>query len=283
MDEDRFEEPETDERKSVLGIALGIVAVVAIGAAILYFAVLKKPKAAPAETAPAVEKVEVPAATNPAAGALAEGEAMKLPAVGLDESDPVVREYGAGLSTGALFPQWLQSKDLVRKFVVIVDNIAEGQSPRTHVDFFAPQGKFKVTNTKQGTFIDEASYARYDKAAEVVTSLDPNLAARFYRGLKPLIQDAYKELGYPDANFDDTLVRAMRELLAVPVVEGRVQVEKNILSFEMTDKKLEEMSAAQKHLFRMGPKSVAAVQAKIREFAAALGVPESKLAGLGVK
>jgi hypothetical protein len=37
------------------------------------------------------------------------------------------------------------------------------------------------------------------------------------------------------------------------------------------------LSQAQKQLFRMGPKGVRAVQGKVRELAAALGVPESRL------
>ena len=45
----------------------------------------------------------------------------------------------------------------------------------------------------------------------------------------------------------------------------------------MTDETLEGLSAAQKQLLRLGPKGVGAVQGKIRELAAALGIDGSRL------
>jgi hypothetical protein len=45
----------------------------------------------------------------------------------------------------------------------------------------------------------------------------------------------------------------------------------------MTDPALEGLSPAQKQLLRLGPKGVQAAHDKIRELAAALGLPPSKL------
>jgi hypothetical protein len=69
----------------------------------------------------------------------------------------------------------------------------------------------------------------------------------------------------------------MAELLETPVVERPVKVEKKILSYTMADESLEGLSQAQKQLLRMGPKNVRLIQGKIRELAAALGIPEDKL------
>jgi hypothetical protein len=264
-----------NEQKKVLAIAIGIFVLIAIVGTLLYFTVLKKPSPAPAEAAPPAESLTPPAAESaPAAG----GEtAVALPPVSLDQSDPVLRDYAGALSPNGLFAKWLQSKNLVRTFVVIVDNIANGQSPKANVDFFSPEGKFKVVFKPGGTFIDETSYARYDPVAEVVSSVDPSAAAGLYRGAKPLIQEAYRDLGYPKADFNDTLLKAMQELLETPVVEGPILVESKVLSFAMADESLENLSPAQKQLLRMGPKNVRAIQAKIREIAAALGFPASRL------
>jgi len=91
------------------------------------------------------------------------------------------------------------------------------------------------------------------------------------------IKEAYDELGYPGVDFDETLVRAMGELLETPVVEGPIKLEQKVLSFSMTDPALEGLSPAQKNLLRLGPRGVRAAHDKIKELAAALGVPASRL------
>lgn len=263
-----------DEPRKVLGLGVAIILVLAAAATVVWLVFLKKP-APPAEPqAPAVEEAAVPAveADAPAAGAL-----LAFPSVPLDGSDAAVREFAAALSSNPEFGRWLLTKDLVRKFVVIADNVANGLSPKPHIDFFAPRGSFRVAQTRQGTVLDESSYGRYDTVAAVAASLDAVAAARLYRAVKPLCQEAYRELGYPGVDFDDTLVRAMAELLGTPVVEGRIALEPKVLSYAMVDERLEGLSAAQKQLLRMGPKSVLVVQSKIREIAAALGVPETRL------
>lgn len=270
-----MDETHIDEQKKVLKLGLVILLVLAAVVAVLYFTVLKKPAPAPA-AAKATEETAKPPATGTAT-AVEGSEPLVLPAVGLDQSDPVVREYAKAISSSLRFGQWLGSKELVRKFVAAVDNVANGQSPKPQVDFWAPDGQFKVVNKPAGTFIDESKYSRYDPVAEVFASLDARAAVRFYRGLRPLIQEAYRDLGYPDTDFSDTLVKAMAELLETPVVEGPVKVEKKILSYVMADESLEGLSQAQKLLLRMGPKNVRLIQGKIRELAAALGVPEDKL------
>jgi hypothetical protein len=270
-----MEEQEKDDQKKVLKLGLGIFFVVVVVAAVFYFAVFKKPSGPPVAAKAAGEAVNPP--SSEAASVPTGKEPLLLPAVGLDESDPVVREHARALSSSPRFGQWLESKELVRKFVVAVDNIANGLSPKPHIDFWGPAGAFKVVERASGTFIDESEYARYDPVAEVFLSLNTEAAVRFYRSLKTLIGEAYRDLGYPDTDFSDILVNAMGELLATPVVEGPIRLEKKVLSYAMVDETLEGLSQAQKQLLRMGPKNVRLIQAKIRELAAALGVSESRL------
>lgn len=269
MDEER-----TDDQKKVWKLAvLILVALVAVGAAV-YLVMYRKPVAAP-EAAKTEEAAKPPAAES--AAAPADLSPLAIPAVALDQSDAVVREFARAVSADARFGQWIQTKELVRKFVVAVDNVANGVSPKPHVDFFSPQGAFKVVSDPGGAFVDESGYARYDPVADVFVSLDTPAAVRLYRGLKPLIREAYRDLGYPDTDFEDTLVKAMAELLGTPVVKGRIRLEKNVVSYAMADANLEGLSLAQKQLLRMGPRNVERIQKKIMELAAALGIPELRL------
>jgi hypothetical protein len=45
----------------------------------------------------------------------------------------------------------------------------------------------------------------------------------------------------------------------------------------MADERLESLSPAQKQLFRMGPRNVKIIQAKLRDIALYLGIPQNKL------
>jgi hypothetical protein len=278
MDDLRFEDERTEapaaEPRRVWGLALAILAIIAAVAALYYFVFMKKPEP-PAEPAAAIETVapaEAPEA--PAAPGL---EPLAFPPVPLNASDDAVREFAAALSVDPTFAKWLLTKDLIRRFVVSVDNVANGLSPKPHIDFFTPQGAFRVTRTTEGTSVDRASYARYDPVVRIALSLDAKAAARLYRALDPLLQEAYNELGYPGVDFDDTLVRAMSELLETPVVEGTVRLEQKVLSYAMTDPVLEALSPAQKQLLRLGPDGVRAVHKKILELAAALDIAPSRL------
>jgi hypothetical protein len=275
MDDLHLDDQQGNEPKKIRGLAIAILVVLTAAAAVYYFVFMKKPAAPAASQEPQAELATPAGGEKAAAGGM--GEPLAFPSVALGESDPAIRKFAAALSTNPEFAKWLLTKGLVRKFVVAVDNIANGLSPKPHIDFFSPSGQFRVVRTKGGTLVDEASYSRYDPVAGVVLSLDAVSAARLFRAVKPLLQEAYLDLGYPGVDFEDTLVRAMAELLGTPVVEGPVKLEQKILSFAMTDEKLEGLSPAQKQLLRLGPKGVRAAHGKIRELAAALGVLEARL------
>lgn len=271
--EETADEP-VDERTRIWRLVLAILAVLGIIAGVYYVLVVRKPK--PPETAAQAAAPPVPAESEntPAAPGL---EPLAFPAVPLAASDEAVREFATALSANPAFARWILSRDLIRTFVVSVDNVANGLSPKSHIGFFSPEGAFRVSRAKTGLFADPAGAARYAPVVDVVRSIDATAAVRLYRAVEPLAQEAYNELGYPGVDFDSTLERAMAELLETPVVEGPIRLEAKVLSYAMSDPALEGLSPAQKQLLRMGPKGVEAVQAKIREIAAVLGIPASRL------
>jgi hypothetical protein len=262
-----------DDTKRVFGIGVGII--LAIAAVVgIYLLVARRPAAGPA-----VEKIPAaapgPAAMEgPGAGAPVP---LDLPNLELDKSDDLLRSLVRDISSHPGLAGWMRTRDLVRKFVAAVDNIANGLSPRAQVDFFSPRGAFKAVRRDGTSVIDPSSYYRYDPLADIFISLDARAAARLYVSLKPLFQEAYRELGYPDEDFHATLTRAVAELLATPVVEGRVVLEKKVASYVMVDADLEGLSQAQKHLFRTGPENVQIIQTKLRALAIACGIPEYRL------
>lgn len=204
-----------------------------------------------------------------------EEEAIELPP--LPDSDPLVRGLVGELSSHPQLASWLVGERLIRRFVAAVDNVALGESPRKHLRNLAPKEPFRAAERGESLLVDPASYGRYDLAATVFTSLDTEGTVRLYRRLEPLVDEAYRDLGYPDAEFDRTLQRAIAHLLETPIVQGEIALEEKVVSYAFADPRLEELSAAQKQLLRMGPGNVRRVQAKLRELARELGIPPEEL------
>jgi len=66
------------------------------------------------------------------------------------------------------------------------------------------------------------------------------------------------------------LLKAIKELLKVPVVEGKIEVVPRVTTYVYKQEELEKLSDAQKHLLRMGPSNVEIIETKLQEFYEAL-------------
>lgn len=259
-----------DEKKKVVITVVAFFALFVLIA--LYFLVLKKKPDEPME--PVEIKQEIPIKEETVEEDIQIPEPLQL---NLDQSDDVVRTRGAELSSHTALSQWLKSKNLIRKLVAAVDNISNGETPRSHIDFFKPADNFDVVVRDGIVLIDPASYKRYNVVADVFSSLNVKLTVKLYWLLNPTLQEAYRELGYPDKVFRKTLILAIAELLKVPVLDQNIEVARDVISYKIVDPRLESLNPAQKHFLRMGPENVEIIQAKLRELAKELGVPESEL------
>jgi hypothetical protein len=193
----------------------------------------------------------------------------------LEASDDFVRALVRQLSQKPEWASWLASGNLIRSFVVSVDKVAVGSSPAKELKPAAPHEKFQTLGSGKTLRIDPRSYDRYNAIANVVDAIDPDGAARAYRRLRPLLQQAFDELGYTNLSFDDRLARALGRLVDVPVPEGDVMLRATSVTFQFADEELEALSPAQKHMLRMGPHNMRLVQTKLRAFARAAGLTQA--------
>ena len=120
---------------------------------------------------------------------------------------------------------------------------------------------------------DPVGFAGYDLFGDAVASVDAAAAASVYRSLAPLFEAAYADLGHPEGGFPAALDRALRALLAVPVLRDDIELVPHAIGFRYADPRLEALTPAQKQFLRIGPRNVRLVQAKLRELAAALAPP----------
>jgi hypothetical protein len=226
---------------------------------------------------PATPPAAVPAATPPAPSPSTPPPGP-APTVDADR----VRSLLESVSTNALFRRWLAEGDLVRRWVVVTDNLAEGVTPRKQLGFLAPSRAFSVVERGDKSIIAPDSYRRYDDFADAVISVDAQVLAKVYRELHPVVEAAYRALGYPGASLDHVTARALHRIEAAPVKQGEVLVERQGVTFVFADSRLENLGQVEKHLLRMGPRNTLLLQAKAREIQQALGLPAAT-GGAGYK
>jgi hypothetical protein len=189
----------------------------------------------------------------------------------LDQSDAVVRELVARLSSHPQLARWLVTDDLVRRVAGVVGNVAWGEDPRTHLPFLRPSAPFRVHQAGETAIVDPSSFERYDLAVEVFTSLDAPGTAALYRRLRPLLAEAYGELGYP-GTWDEAVRNAVRVVLATPAVPEQTELARDVVTYHYLDPDLEALAPAQKLVLRAGPGNAERLKAKLRELASAAGI-----------
>lgn len=268
------------QRKTIL-ITAAVLVILVIGAGFLYWYYMRPPRPAPTVEPPKAQEPSQP--PSPAETKLEEEKqpspepAVKLPA--LDQSDDIARQMLRSLSPHGKVAEWLKIKNIIRVIVAATDNMANGKSPRAHLGFLFYGQVFPVSEKGAKIYLDSKSYERYDLLTDAFVSLNTARTIQAYGKLKPLFQEAYRELGYPQKDFHSTLVQAIKRILDTPIVEREILLkeEGKGVNYLYVDDGLEDMNEVQKHLLRMGPKNTRKVQQKLREMALALGVPESQL------
>lgn len=251
----------------LVGVVLAIVALLGGGYLLL------QNRAAPPPPAAAVTEAPATPEAAPALG----GSPFPADVPTLDLSDGFVRQWVPRLSSHPSVAAWLATDGLIRNFVTVVSNIAEGTTPSGRVPTLKPAGAFQVLERGESLVIDPRSYARYDALAAAMASLDAAGSAQLYATLKPRIEEAHAELGAPSGSFDRTLERALVTLIQTPVPDRPIAVEPSGIGYRFADDRLEGLTGAQRHLLRMGPSNARIVQRALRDLALALGVPASRL------
>ena len=214
-----------------------------------------EPEPEPEPVATPEENVEEPEEPEPA---------ITLPE--LNESTPTVLQE---LDNSGVEIQPLKSSQLIKDAVVIIDNLRNGMLVTDRTVVQRPDGRFSVIEVEGDLYIDEQSYQRYDPIVDWFTSLNAEALVDNYQLFKPLFQEAYGEIGYPDSEFKNAVIEAINVLLETPVPESLVQVDDDSVMYTYHDSSLEALPPAQKQLLRMGPKNIERIKAKLREVKAA--------------
>ncbi|HEX4025297.1 MAG TPA: DUF3014 domain-containing protein [Steroidobacteraceae bacterium] len=225
------------------------------------------PRAVVPVTVPKAPVAAAPAVANPIPPSVGAPE-QPLPTLG-DSDMPLQQGLGALIGQSDA-DHWLKPDMLVRHIVVTVDNLSR---KRTAVELRPVKpvpGQFVAKGDDQHSTLDPANYQRYSPYVQALQRVDVKQLAALYFHFYPLFQQAYQNLGYPNGYFNDRLVETIDNLLQTPDVKGDIALVRPNVMYQYADPMLENLSAGQKVLLRMGPQNEAIVKDKLKELRAAL-------------
>lgn len=176
--------------------------------------------------------------------------AVQLPA--LDQSDEVVRAAFFGLKWKPGLSSLFLNEEMIRRFVVQVDNIAQGRLIAEQALFKGLSKDFAAKAKGQGYQLDKSNYQRYQPYLDLLESVPPEQVASLYKQFYPLLQAAYLELGYPDQQFEDRLHQAIKVLLNAPEVTDEPDLTLPSVHYAFADSELEQLGLAHKQMVRLG-------------------------------
>ena len=245
-----------------------LVLVAALGAGgYVWWRESSKPEPVPQPPPPVAQ----PAPEPPPAGPqhpVAEAEKVALPA--LDQSDATLVVALSGVLGQKAVGEFFHITAMVRRFAAAVDNLPREKVAQKLMPVKPTAGRFTVSGEGDSAVLSPENYRRYAPAIKILEAADARKLVAVYVHFYPLFQQAYAELGYPNAYFNDRLVQVIDHLLAARDAPAPVRLVRPKVMYQFADPELEALSAGHKILVRIGPENAARVKAKLRELRAEL-------------
>jgi hypothetical protein len=209
---------------------------------------------------PAIQ-APAPVAENPP-----EPSEPEEPLPSLAESDAVVRPALEALWGKPVVGRFLVRDDLVSRFVATIDNLP---NPRIALKLrpvlpFEGSARARPAAAPSRMVLGEEHFARYAPLVGLVEATSVDQLEALYMRFYPLLQQAYEDLGYSGESFEERLIEVIDHLLQTPEVPIPIAVVRPKVYYEFADREIEERSAGQKLLIRMGPRNAAIVKRKLR-------------------
>ncbi|MCJ8320196.1 MAG: DUF3014 domain-containing protein [Colwellia sp.] len=206
-------------------------------------------------TEPAIELVE----TNP------------LPT--LDNSDEWLREKLPSLTWRKELLKLVIDDDMIRRLVVFTDNFSQGILAYNYSPLVSPNIAFSALetqmfdeNNQQQWEWDVQLEKRFSLYIELLRSIESDSLVKWYLEVKPLVDQAYVELGYPDDDFTYTLQSAITRILDAEMPKAPLKVIRPSVMYKYQDAEIEALDDVDKLLLRIGKENVLIIKSILLEF-----------------
>ena len=210
--------------------------------------------------------------------------ALEVPADPADANDLLIQVV-VDLVGRKPIKELFQIDGLAQRVAATIDSL-----PRDHSSWIIwpvnrTAGRFTVVPGADGAegTLSASNAARYTPFVQLVESVSTQKWVAFYQHVYPLLQQAYVNLGYPNASFNTRLLQVIDHLLEAPVltsapflhlveVRGPVASLQPWVRYEFVEPQWEAMSAGQKILVRTGAANHQRLRIKLTALRAALAV-----------
>ncbi|MEZ4484521.1 MAG: DUF3014 domain-containing protein [Syntrophotaleaceae bacterium] len=217
----------------------------------------------PADFLSAAPEIRYPLPEAPAPSAEAgQQDLPPLPALG--ESDPFIGDLLRQLFNEPAQQELLSSQHFIQRLVLIIDALPNKNLPIRHLPLRGPPGSFQTAGETGAKVIATANFSRYAPFVGLAEAVPPQRLAEAYLRVYPLLEQAYRELGYPRGYFHDRMITVLDHLLATPQVTGPIPLIEHVTCYGYADPKLEALSAGQT-LLRMGPENARRVKEVLQQ------------------
>lgn len=268
------------KNSSTTVIVIVILALIAAGA--FFFLRDDLPAVTPTVTAPVTVTPQEAVATSSAAAPIIEYEPPQPvievePIPALNESDSSILAALQQLRGEGLL-QLLVPQEILRKFVLAVNNVAEGKVIHEYRPVVSPPPPFIVETFQvmiEGTTVDQErvspkNFQRYESYVTTLALIDSDAAVAVYRRFYPLLEEAFRELGLKKPNFHSVMIAAIDNILAAPDTQGDLLLVQPKVFYQYADPALEALPQTHKLMLRMGPENARSAKASLRQLRARL-------------
>lgn len=199
----------------------------------------------------------------------------------LDESDLWIEDKLPELTWRNELLSLLITEDIIRRFVVFTDNFSQGLLAYEHSVFIQPTVKFAVDEQSPSTELDgeqkvfkwdKETSKRFDVYVDLLRSVDSTTLVHWYVDMKPLIDEAYKELGYED-DFTYTLQQAIDRVLDMEIPKSSMDVNRSSVMYKYQDPALEALDDSDKLLLRIGKENLLIIKSVLLDINEKLAKP----------
>jgi hypothetical protein len=224
---------------------------------------------------PAVAPAPTPTIEHPIEQALnapVESAPSEAPIPPLEASDVSLVEALTALLGADAISQLGLSDALIQRFVATVDALPREKVPPQLLPLRTPAGAFVVNIDPQdaGRVVAGDNSARYEPYVHLLETADAQALVTLYVRWYERFQQAYRELGYADAYFNDRLIAVIDHLIGAPEPPLAAELTRPRAAWIYADADLEAHSAGHKMMMRLAAEQQTRVKNKLREFRALL-------------
>jgi len=205
--------------------------------------------------------IPTPVATPAAEPAAQKKTVMKPPQLpSLDNSDAFVRDRMLLIKHKSELQTWLNTDDLLRRSASYLDGLARGNTLSKVFPLTPPEGSFAMHKDGETIWLNAGNYERYDSTVGVLTSFNMKSMGQLFHFMRPLLENAFAEMGYRPRQMDGIILQAIDNILATPIIVEPIRLTRDSVAYKFADPELEALLPIQKQLLRTGPENTQRLQ-----------------------